>query len=131
MCVRIQTIELDCAPGAIRPGDLISAVVEGTPLAALPEAQPDASISRVFGNWTWSFPNTDAEVWEHIARTGSSPTRSEIAQAMGYRSANAAEEMVRRLARKGVLELTPGVSRGIKVRLLGAAGIRADAEAAV
>jgi hypothetical protein len=64
MCVRIQTIELDCAPGALRPGDLISAVVQGTPLEGRAEAQPEASVSRVFGNWTWSFPNISSEVWE-------------------------------------------------------------------
>ena len=64
MCVRIQTIELDCAPGAIRPGDLIGAVVKGTALQGTDAAQPEASVSRVFGNWTWSFPNIDADVWE-------------------------------------------------------------------
>jgi SOS-response transcriptional repressor LexA len=52
---------------------------------------------------------------EHIERTGSSPTRAEIAQAMGYRSANAAEEMVRRLSIKGVITVTPGTSRGIQI----------------
>lgn len=52
---------------------------------------------------------------EHITRTGSSPTRKEIANAMGYKSANAAEEMVKRLQAKGLISITPGISRGIRV----------------
>ena len=43
------------------------------------------------------------------------PTRSEIAQACGFRSANAAEEHLRALARKGAIELLPGASRGIRL----------------
>ena len=49
---------------------------------------------------------------------GRPPTRSEIAEGLGFRSANAAEEHLRALARKGVIELVPGASRGI--RLVGA-----------
>ena len=44
------------------------------------------------------------------------PTRAEIAKELGFKSANAAEEHLRALQRKGVLELMPGTSRGIKIR---------------
>ncbi|MGE4369706.1 MAG: transcriptional repressor LexA [Burkholderiaceae bacterium] len=50
-----------------------------------------------------------------ITRTGFPPTRAEIAQALGFKSANAAEDHLRALARKGAIELTPGASRGIRV----------------
>ena len=43
------------------------------------------------------------------------PTRAEIARGLGFRSANAAEEHLRALRRKGVIELIPGASRGIQV----------------
>ena len=52
---------------------------------------------------------------EHIHDTGFPPTRSEIAQRMGYKSPNAAEEHLRALARKGAIEILPGTSRGIKL----------------
>ena len=51
-----------------------------------------------------------------IIETGSPPTRAEIAAHLGFRSANAAEEHLRALARKGVLELVPGASRGIRLK---------------
>ncbi len=51
-----------------------------------------------------------------LARTGMPPTRAEIAVGLGFRSANAAEEHLRALARKGQIELLPGASRGIRVR---------------
>lgn len=51
-----------------------------------------------------------------IAETGMPPTRAEIAQELGFRSPNAAEEHLRALARKGVLSLMPGTSRGIQLR---------------
>lgn len=44
------------------------------------------------------------------------PTRAEIAKALGFRSANAAEEHLRALERKGVIELLPGTSRGIRLK---------------
>lgn len=55
---------------------------------------------------------------QHIAETGFPPTRAEIANRLGFRSANAAEEHLKALARKGVIELTSGASRGIRLRLL-------------
>ncbi len=50
-----------------------------------------------------------------IETTGFPPTRAEIAQTLGFRSANAAEEHLQALARKGAIEITPGTSRGIRL----------------
>ena len=51
-----------------------------------------------------------------IARTGAPPTRAEIATELGFKSANAAEEHLQALARKGVIELLSGTSRGIRLK---------------
>jgi len=51
-----------------------------------------------------------------IARTGAPPTRAELAAELGFRSANAAEEHLQALARKGVIELVSGTSRGIRLK---------------
>lgn len=51
-----------------------------------------------------------------MADTGAPPTRAEIATAFGFKSANAAEEHLRALARKGVIELVGNTSRGIRLR---------------
>jgi len=51
-----------------------------------------------------------------IVDTGMPPTRAEIARELGFRSANAAEEHLRALARKGVIALVPGTSRGIQLK---------------
>lgn len=51
-----------------------------------------------------------------IARTGAPPTRAEIAGELGFKSANAAEEHLQALARKGVIELVSGTSRGIRLK---------------
>ena len=51
----------------------------------------------------------------NLEDTGYPPTRAEIAQSSGFRSANAAEDHLRALARKGVIEMIPGASRGIRV----------------
>src|SRR5580700_10770470 len=50
-----------------------------------------------------------------IERTGFPPTRAEIAAELGLRSANSAEEHLRALARKGVIEIAAGASRGIRL----------------
>ena len=50
-----------------------------------------------------------------IAETGMPPTRAEIAQQLGFRSANAAEEHLRALQRKGCVQLLAGASRGIQL----------------
>ena len=51
-----------------------------------------------------------------IASTGAPPTRVEIAAELGFRSPNAAEDHLRALAKKGVIELVSGTSRGIRLR---------------
>jgi repressor LexA len=55
---------------------------------------------------------------EAIDNTGFPPTRAEIAKELGFKSANAAEEHLQALARKGAIEIVSGTSRGI--RLIGA-----------
>ena len=55
-------------------------------------------------------------VQDFIAETGMPPTRAEIARELGFKSANAAEEHLRALQKKGVLELVPGASRGIQLK---------------
>ena len=51
----------------------------------------------------------------YVDETGYPPTRAEIAAELGFRSANAAEEHLRALARKGAIEMVPGASRGIRL----------------
>jgi repressor LexA len=51
-----------------------------------------------------------------LEETGMPPTRAEIAAALGFRSANAAEEHLRALERKGAIEMVRGVSRGIRLK---------------
>jgi len=51
-----------------------------------------------------------------ISETGMPPTRAEIARTLGFRSANAAEEHLKALKRKGAIELIPGTSRGIRIK---------------
>jgi len=51
----------------------------------------------------------------HIADTGLPPTRAEIASTLGFKSANAAEEHLKALAKKGAIEKIPGTSRGIRI----------------
>ena len=62
-----------------------------------------------------------AEVLElikaNMGETGMPPTRAEIAQKLGFKSANAAEEHLKALAKKGVIEIMPGTSRGIRLLL--------------
>lgn len=53
----------------------------------------------------------------HIQSTGMPPTRAEIASQLGFRSANAAEEHLKALARKGAIEMIAGSSRGIRLLL--------------
>ena len=53
---------------------------------------------------------------DFIAEAGMPPTRAEIARELGFKSANAAEEHLRALQRKGVLDLLPGASRGIQLK---------------
>ncbi len=55
-------------------------------------------------------------IQDFIAEFGMPPTRAEIARELGFKSANAAEDHLRALQRKGVLELKPGASRGIQLK---------------
>lgn len=50
-----------------------------------------------------------------IAESGMPPTRAEIAAALGFGSVNAAVDHLKALAKKGVIELLPGSSRGIRL----------------
>ena len=54
-------------------------------------------------------------IQDHLAKYGAPPTRAEIARALGFRSATAAEDHLRALAHKGYLELTPGRNRNIRL----------------
>ncbi|MFV1873155.1 MAG: transcriptional repressor LexA [Oleiphilus sp.] len=51
----------------------------------------------------------------NIEETGYPPTRAEIAQHLGFKSANAAEDHIKALAKKGAIEIVPGASRGIRL----------------
>ncbi|HGZ6598975.1 TPA: transcriptional repressor LexA [Vibrio parahaemolyticus] len=61
-----------------------------------------------------------------IDDTGMPPTRAEIARELGFRSANAAEEHLKALARKQAIEIIPGASRGIRILLEDAANDEQD-----
>jgi len=52
---------------------------------------------------------------ERISDTGMPPTRAEIALFFGFKSANAAEEHLKALAKKGYIEMLAGTSRGIRL----------------
>ncbi len=56
-----------------------------------------------------------ALIRDHLNRYGMPPTRAEIADEMGFRSPNAADDHLKALARKGAISLTPGASRGVRV----------------
>jgi len=51
----------------------------------------------------------------YIDETGYPPTRADIANELGFKSANAAEEHLKALARKGAIEMIAGASRGIRI----------------
>ena len=55
-------------------------------------------------------------IQDSLIETGMPPTRAEIAAEMGFKSPNAAEEHLRALQKKGVLDLIPGASRGIQLK---------------
>jgi hypothetical protein len=57
-----QTIELDCAPGLPRPGDLIAGVIERTGLKL---KEP---VSKCFGNWTWDYSDVDCDTWKEVQK---------------------------------------------------------------
>lgn len=51
-----------------------------------------------------------------VKRTRAPPTRARIAAELGFKSANAAEEHLQALARKGAIELVSDTSRGIRLK---------------
>jgi repressor LexA len=51
----------------------------------------------------------------YLESTGMPPTRAEIAAGLGFSTASSAEDHLRALARKGVLQMTPGASRGLRL----------------
>src|SRR5690606_34605468 len=53
---------------------------------------------------------------DFLQSTGFPPTRADIAKALGFRSANAAEDHLRALERKGYIEMLPGASRGLRLK---------------
>lgn len=63
---------------------------------------------------------------EFIDETGFPPTRAEIADKLGFRSPNAAEEHLKALCKKGAIEMLPGASRGI--RIIGDSEASSDSE---
>jgi repressor LexA len=52
---------------------------------------------------------------DFVQSTGFPPTRADIAQVLGFKSANAAEDHLKALEKKGYIELLPGASRGIRL----------------
>lgn len=56
-----------------------------------------------------------ALIKQYIAKSGMPPTRKDIADTFGFKSPNAAEEHLRALERKGMIEMVPGASRGIRL----------------
>ncbi|MGE5338269.1 MAG: transcriptional repressor LexA [Gemmatimonadota bacterium] len=77
-------------------------------MAAIPSDTPTPITAR------------QSEILEFIQQAliehGAPPTREEIARAFGFRSLNAAEQHLQALARKGLIELVAGTSRGIRVK---------------
>ncbi len=65
-----------------------------------------------------------------LAESEAPPTREEIARAFGFRSLNAAEQHLQALARKGLIELVAGTSRGIRLKGALSHNVRALKEAA-
>ena len=64
-----------------------------------------------------------ALIQDFMEQSGFPPTRAEIATKLGFRSANAAEEHLRALERKGILDILPGASRGIQLKQSGLPGL--------
>ena len=50
-----------------------------------------------------------------VENTGFPPTRSDIARALSFKSANAAEDHLKAIEKKGHIKLTRGTSRGIQL----------------
>jgi len=59
----VQTIELDCAPGYPRPGDLIEGVIADT---GLPTRD---AVCKFFGMWVWDYSDVPSDEWQRIQPT--------------------------------------------------------------
>jgi repressor LexA len=55
-------------------------------------------------------------IGQFIAARGLPPTRGEIAQGLGLKNRQGIDQHLRALESKGVIELVPGISRGIRLR---------------
>jgi repressor LexA len=56
-------------------------------------------------------------IGDYIDATGMPPTRAEIADGLGFSTPSSAEDHLQALARKGAIELLPGASRGLRLKL--------------
>lgn len=63
--VNRQSIEIDCAPGSTRPGDLLPIVIDGLNLII----DADKPNSMIFGNWTWIIPEDQTEQYLKVKDT--------------------------------------------------------------
>jgi hypothetical protein len=59
----LQTIELDCAPGFPRPGDLLPALLKGT------SVEPREPVSKFFGCWQWDYCDIPPAEWQQVQKT--------------------------------------------------------------
>jgi repressor LexA len=64
----------------------------------------------------YAAPDADSAADSDTIANGHAAHAAEIARELGFRSANAAEEHLRALQRKGAIELIPGASRGIQLK---------------
>jgi repressor LexA len=61
---------------------------------------------------------------DYLETTGMPPTRAEIAAGLGFSTPSSAEDHLQALARKGALELVPGASRGLRLKLMPGLAVR-------
>ena len=54
----------------------------------------------------------------HLESAGRPPTRAEIAAGLGFSTPSSAEDHLRALEKKGVLEIEPGAARGLRLKNL-------------
>ena len=59
------TIEIDCAPGNPRPGDLLPQILEGTGITI----DPEKTFMRFFGWWGWDVPQEQSEQYLKVRNT--------------------------------------------------------------
>jgi repressor LexA len=71
-------------------------------------AQPPALTARQRQILEW--------IRSHLETTGRPPTRAEIAAGLGFSTPSSAEDHLRALEKKGVLEIQPGASRGLRLK---------------